>query len=224
VGELLENPQFLSSDQRTALFAAGYDRQLYIVGPQRAHSLVYEVARQLGGTAVVAEKFGPTSQYTKDWLKCEFYKIAERTQDEEYRLISGQRSPREQKEYERTRCLCRKIGDFLFGDRVSGDASFVKSLLKVQETIEGLGREGYRLSLPIPDNATVLLVTDKMDEKELNCIVETSWSKPLSRVLLYILCLVTDRGELVVSPTQIADPVEPRNVAMKIISLHQETP
>jgi len=29
----------------------------YIVGPQRAHSLVYEVSRQLGGTAVVCKDF-----------------------------------------------------------------------------------------------------------------------------------------------------------------------
>jgi len=122
---------------------------LYVVGPQRAHSLVYEVARQLGGTAVVA--------------------------------ISHYRS---------------KPDEFVYDT----------------------------LSLPIPDNATVLFVTDRLDSddtlKELldvitaarGLITPVNDGKRFS-VLPYALTLVS-RG----SGGMQIDP----DLTLKVISLHQE--
>ena len=120
------------------------DRSIYIVGPQRAHSLVYEVSRQLGGNAVVVE----------------FY-------------------PRD--DYEPT------------------------------------------LSFPIPSDATVLLVTDKVNEKEMIEVVKTTIPDVLShrttggRVLPYVLSLISSTHELII-------PADKNFVAgsLSIISLHKE--
>jgi len=56
VSELIEKSEQRSVCTDISLVGQLYEapQPLYIVGPQRAHSLVYEVARQLGGTAVVA--------------------------------------------------------------------------------------------------------------------------------------------------------------------------
>jgi hypothetical protein len=113
----------------------------YVVGPQRAHSLVYEVARQLGGTAVVA--------------------VLEWTQ--QHRMFGS---------------------EFVVGN--------------------------YRLSLPIPDNATVLFVTDRVNKETIK------WMEPVIRqsgshsTLPYALCLVNDLLEDVIL------------AGTKIISLHKE--
>ena len=113
-----------------------------IVGPQRAHSLVYEVARQLGGTAVVVIE-EDADQQSVDWNK-----------------------PRD---------------------------------------------KDYRLSLPIPPDATVLFVTDRMDSgrlEEFKSMVDLAEGGRAINILPYILCLVSTEFE--------------NKTIYKIISLHQE--
>jgi len=117
----------------------------FCVGPQRAHSLVYEIARQLGGTAVAAEP-----------------KLDEWTDK---------------------------------------DGSYKMSELKKGKLVKDVG---YRLSLPLQQSATVLFVTDRVDEKEVQQIVNLI-TKPGQDIHLlpYVLALVTNceatRGFKVVS-------------------------
>jgi len=101
---------------------------LHVVGPQRASNLVYEVARQLGGTAAVAEP---------NFVK-----------DDAYLSVGGGTQ----------RFVCYQ-------------------------------HQGYRLSLPIPDSATVLFVTDRVDVQEVKAIAGLVKVEPLP----YLLCLVADR-------------------------------
>ena len=126
---------------------------VHVVGPRP--TLTYEVARQLGGTAVVAEP-----KYGIEWIK---------DADEE----SGRRPS----------CL----------------------------------RQGYRLSLPIPDSATVLFVTDRFDESEMMSIMNSATSSGKFTVLPYILSLVWDGKEM---PLHAMTGKE----TFKVISLHQEKP
>jgi len=133
---------------------------LAIVGPQRAHSLVYEVARQLGGTAVVM---------------IEDIEIAETT----------------------TKIMVDDVEDVV-----------------TRKVVE---RQGYRLSLPIPPDATVLFVTDRMDEQEMMAIMNCATSSGKFTVLPYILSLVWDGKEM---PLHAMTGKE----TFKVISLHQEKP
>ena len=118
---------------------------LYVVGPQRAHSLVYEVARQLGGCAVVAE---PRYECTPD----------------------------------------------------GPDSSWSWSMKL----------SSYRLSLPIPDSATVLFVTERWDTQEMSQVnMAVRAGEARFSILAYILCLVSS---------------EKHFDGLEIVSLHQETP
>lgn len=124
------------------------DPSIFVVGPQRAHSLVYEVARQLGGSAVVAE---PTT---------------------------------EMREIEQGLC---------------------EGLLELRIT-------GYRLSIPILPDATVLFVTDRLDEQEMQSVMQCV-SNPI-RWLPYILAIVSNQDTLEGGPRGME--------SMKIIALHKE--
>jgi hypothetical protein len=108
---------------------------IVVVGPQRASNIVYEVARQLGGTAVVSFDTGET--------------VSDFTERASYFLKSD------------------------------GHARNLKP-----------PKQNYRLSLPIPDNATVLFVTDWLDVSEMKSIAECV----KANVLPYLLCLVTDHS------------------------------
>jgi hypothetical protein len=137
---------------------------LYVIGPQRAHSLVYEVARQLGGTAVVAEP---------------------------------------------VQTIVETRAELLDGKRIIG----------VEKGPTIIQKEGYRLSLLIPPDATVLFVTDRVDEKELSAVMEaTMTSAPKNKpheFLPYVLALVSDRDEW--------EFPDPEKTKWKVISLHKET-
>jgi hypothetical protein len=124
----------------------------FVVGPQRAHSLVYEVARQLGGTAVVAEPV------------------------QTIELEAG-------------------------------------GTVDVPDDY-GIRTTGYRLSLPIPPDATVLLATDMMDANGYQemCKIVDLCAQQKSTLLPYILCLVNTE--------QTGEPM--RLAPVKIISLHKE--
>jgi uncharacterized protein YbjQ (UPF0145 family) len=89
------------------------DPNLYVIGPQRASNLVYEVARQLGGAAVVA-----IEQHSHHFTQA--------------------------------------------GAEISIQPYMHQCIITSS------------LSLPIPDKATVLFVTDKMDENEMLGIIETT--------------------------------------------------
>jgi len=132
---------------------------LFIFGPQRAHALVYEVARQLGGTAVVAEP-----------------KLDEWTDK---------------------------------------DGSYKMSELKKGKLVKDVG---YRLSLPIPPDATVLFVTDKMDEQEMLAVMETTMTSQKEgspfRFLTYVLALISAQDKLVF--------LDLEKTEWKVISLHKE--
>jgi len=128
----------------------------HVVGPQRAHSLVYEVARQLGGTAVTVK---PEEPILKD----------------------------------------------IFADMKRRGLCYDADLeIKVNAA------RGYRLSLPIPPDATVLFVTDKTDEQEIKAIINLV-TKPgnNTHTLPYVLALVSDKQAI---------------AGFKVISLHQEKP
>jgi hypothetical protein len=138
-------------------------KNLIVVGPQRANSLVYEVARQLGGTAVVAEPIEVmfdcktcTHKHENDCGGC---------------------------------VIKRKYG-----------------VLK------------YRLSLPIPPDATVLFVTDRVHQKEMYAIMEhvmTSVPKDKPHKFLpYLLALVSEYAKW-----EFPDPEETQ---WQVISLHKE--
>lgn len=123
----------------------------FVVGPQRAHSLVYEIARQLGGTCAV-------------WASGVGYD----------------------------------------GEPVGGS-----------------------LSLPIPDGATVLFVTDRYDSKssEIRDIAHEI-DGPLHcfkgiKALPYLLCLITNRDRTM--EFEIRDEhLLPQICNVPVISLHQE--
>lgn len=130
-----------------------------VVGPQRANSLVYEVARQLGGTAVVAEPIV------------------------EERMVS------------------------------SGGYSSIPSREKQVM--------GYRLSLPIPDNGTVLFVTDRLQGAEhieiLHKVAESA-----KTILPYILCLMSMPCYLNDEPDTLTIGLNKGPDKFRVISLHQE--
>ena len=131
-------------------------KNIHVVGPRP--TLTYEVARQLGGTAVVAEP-----KYGIEWIK---------DADEE----SGRRPS----------CL----------------------------------RQGYRLSLPIPPDATVLFVTDRVDEKELSAVMEaTMTSAPKGKPYKFLTCVLA----LVSHIGQYQFP-DPENTVWPVIAMHQEKP
>ena len=146
-------------------------RTIRVVGPQRAHSLVYEVARQLGGTAMVAERIVEVNLITAD---------------------EGLVAPEDESIAE-------------FNDTYSGDVCMRK-----------LYR--YRLFSIVPDNATILLVTDKLVEKEMNEVYREAHCGVLD-VLPYILCLVGPDHELD-KTTQWKDGNWIGG--FKVVSLHQE--
>ena len=79
----------------------------------------------------------------------------------------------------------------------------------------------YFLSLPIPDSATVLFVTDRMDWKEMNDIMQAADTAGNMNILPYILCLVSSIRERTPEENW---KLGCRVSAMKIISLHQEKP
>ena len=147
---------------------------LAIVGPQRAHSLVYEVARQLGGTAVVM---------------IEDIEIAETT----------------------TKIMVDDVEDVV-----------------TRKVVE---RQGYRLSLPIPPDATVLFVTDRMDEGEFREVARalTLGTDPMT-ILPYLLCLIGGGEVEFRKPVTMGDSsmwgkyADKLPKTLKIISLHQEKP
>ena len=66
---------------------------------------------------------------------------------------------------------------------------------------------GYRLSLPIPPDATVLFVTDKFDRQEVLKLIDVVATE---KILPYVLCLISSE-----------DTVDGK---WKVISLHQEKP
>jgi hypothetical protein len=149
---------------------------LYVVGPQRASNLVYEVARQLGGTAAVAE------------LKT---KIVGHDPVYTYKTVQGQS----------------------YGPETERTFSHFK-----REVVEP---DGYRLSLPIPPDATVLFVTDRLGPKMVEMVdtvmaVRVS-TTPSPVVLSYLLCLVDSRQE---TGSGLC-PVMMDHRPFKIISLHQ---
>jgi hypothetical protein len=134
----------LPLDTRPIMLKAVSEADLVVIGPQRAPNLVYEVARQLGGTAVVAEpEYGVRleDKLPGNWIPCV---------------------------------------------------------------------DGYRLSLPIPPDATVLLATDRTDDKEIKAVINLV-TKPgnNTHTLPYVLALISDK--------QAID-------GFKVISLHQEKP
>jgi hypothetical protein len=132
------------------------DGNLCVIGPQRASNLVYEVARQLGGSAVVMESH---------WHKID--KMENIGNDEEDHAVTV-----------------------------------------VPYT--------YRLSLPIPLDATILFVTDRVDEKEMNQIIIACEEQEVGP-LGYVLALVSDRDTLDVTEA-VGEGTEP----LKVISLHKE--
>ena len=124
---------------------------IYVVGPQCAHSLVYEIARQLGGSAVVT-----VEQHSHH-----------------YAQVGG------------------------------AEVSIQPYMHQCKITLG--------LSLPIPPDATVLFVTDRVDEVEMASVTD-SVSNPI-RWLPYVLALISNKSIL----------LGPRGAEeLKIISLHQE--
>jgi hypothetical protein len=116
--------------------------RLYVVGPQRASNLVYEVSHHLGGTAVVA------------------------------------RNP-----------------------------------------YDGYFNKPYALSVAIPDNASVLFVTDRMEVDEMNEVIKaTNPKKPLP----YILSLIAKNDEF--RHSHEVDAVCPNGLpnSWQVIALHKE--
>jgi hypothetical protein len=138
--------------------------EIVIIGPQRASNLVYEVARQLGGTAVVAEP--------------------------EYGLRGNPK----------------------------GNMAFPPIIAMT----------GYRLSLPIPPDATCLFVTDKVDEKEMSDVVLAVVPDPCSfrfaggTVLPYVLALVGGSDKLVIAAHVSSPQGFIPSSLLSIISLHKE--
>ena len=115
-------------------------KDLHVIGTPRAHSLVYEVARQLGGTAAVAIENHDYSRANGLYISC------------------------------------------------------------------------YRLSLPIPPDATVLFVTDRVDDSgEMLNVMEEERSK--AAVLPYVLCLIAKDD---------VTGLHNRDQVLKIITLHQD--
>ena len=81
---------------------------------------------------------------------------------------------------------------------------------------------GYRLSLPIPPDATVLFVTDKAEGEELSQIIQaTDSANGCVTILPYILCLVSTA-----SAEKLAERLANgrKTSGMKIISLHSDIP
>jgi hypothetical protein len=140
---------------------------LHVVGPQRASNFVYEVARQMGGTAVVAEP--------KYEVMCDH---------DDTKLNDD------------VRVTKNKDGVFVEG---------------TYRTKAAVGIDGYRLSLPVPPDATVLFVTDRMGYEDRYVEEIHNIMKVMGRynMLPYVLCLVSHR-------------IEGFDVRTKVISLHQE--
>jgi hypothetical protein len=144
--------------------------ELYVIGPQRAHSLVYEVARQLGGTAVVVT----SPNYLLENASNYFAKMS--------------------------------TSNLAFSD----ENGFKRLLLEESKV---------RISLPIPDNATVLFVTDRYDEQEMDWIIRTTWNPDMKTLLPTMLPYVLS----LVSGTEIHRVPWIIDQGFKIISLHQES-
>jgi hypothetical protein len=145
---------------------------LHIVGPQRAGNLVYEVARQLGGTAVVAV---PITEFVQS-----------------------------------------KNVDLRPPDHPEWAPSHPY-----------MPKPGYRLSLPIPTDATVLFVTDRIADFEeymtpiLRAVMPFKREGPVPyalAVLPYVLTLVSSTPSPYMSKWDAAEP----RIEWKIISLHKE--
>jgi hypothetical protein len=136
-------------------------KNLHVVGPQRAHSLVYEVARQLGGQSVTVE--------------------------DEYEKFMAEDH-----------------------DEAQGREAYQKT--------------GYRLSLLIPPDATVLFVTDRVDmehEAELHGMAEAV--NRIKGVIPYILCLIHrkhEEGPMV--DAIVKDATVTGSTELKIIALYKE--
>lgn len=131
------------------------NEELFIIGPQRASNLVYEVARQLGGTAVVAQHEPVVDDILADM----------------------------------------KRRGLVYG-------------VELERRVRAI--TGYRLSFPIPPDATVLFVTDRFDEAEMSS-VRNLVPNPI-RWLPHILALVSSVDEI----------DGPRGGGAKVISLHKE--
>ena len=166
---ILCNKLYNKQDTKTPAFDVWKESMnFHIVGPQRAHSLVYEIARQLGGTTVVAEP--GYREETLEW-------------------------------------------DDARGDQIV------------------YCKDGYNLSLPIPSDATVLFVTDRVDEKELLWVFRalTLGRDPLP-ILPYLLCLIGDGAVAFREPVTLGDSsmwgkhADELPEILKVISLHQEKP
>jgi hypothetical protein len=142
----------------------GHGENICVVGPQRASNLVYEIARQLGGTAVVVEPIHDTVERT--------------------------------------------------GSMPSVPAIYVEGNSWVFTDITG-----YRLSMPIPPDATVLFVTDRYDWEEMRNLI--GLMDGLDKVLPYVLTLigVQEDVEFVCQTSH-----GPNESTFKVISLHQEKP
>lgn len=147
---LLSKPWALSDFASTLVEKAGFKvmfgvaqsvdaRNICVVGPQRAHSLLYEVARQLGGSVVTANE------------------------DFKWEVVDT------------------------FD---SGYEDIVQQMNHRGETYRiGRKRSGYRLSVPVPESAKVLFVTDILDVREMKAI--TAAVGPHEGVLPCVLCLVS---------------------------------
>jgi hypothetical protein len=155
-----------------------------VVGPQRAHSLVCEVARQLGGTAVVAEP-----------------KYAVRIKE---RFLT--------KNGEVSRILYETVS------------------LDMTEAV----RDGYHLALHIPDTATVLFVTDRVDEIEFYQVLRAVTLGTNPKVILpFLLCLIKGEEEAIKLRESVTIRCDSSNWGrdseklpelLKILSLYQEKP
>jgi len=194
---LLAKPGALSVYVEVMLKSLGYnwharwfkiEQPKVIVGPQRAHSMVYEVSRQLGGTAVVAERCLPD----------EAVKFAHQVEMD----------------------LSAIESEILSHDGTKRIFSEWSCPAHTKKWAKDLQSIGYRLSLPIPPDATVLFVTDRVDEKEMDQVIHATWNPdmgtPFPTILPYILALI--------SSTETYRLPWINEKGFKVISLHQEKP
>jgi len=170
-------------------FAVRYydSKNIHVIGPQRASNLVYECTRQLGVTAV-------TASIPTDVVEAKNRLMSLIEYIEEVRRLEMKSD-------------CRLTACFDNLERIASDVG-----LSIGYDTRGQTEKGYRLSIPIPDDATVLFVTDRLDEKEMQEITQCV-SNPI-RWLPYILALVSDRDELVDGPRGAE--------RQRVIALHKE--
>jgi hypothetical protein len=171
VNEILQKA--LINPKKDAESWAGQTRpfeNLSVVGPARCTTFGYEVARQLGGTAVV------------------------------------------------TKVLAEKKNCSVCGMPYAFNEDGLHSLCECPSG-HAVDASVYSLSLPIPDGATVLFVTDKIDEKEIRQMVGCVKERKL---LPYVLCLISQGNpELSV---EVTEPWIVNGNNFSVISLHQEKP